>query len=131
MTLDMNKPILFILYISIGCFVGFIGGIVFGTTYQNNVVLETVSQNYEVQKLMDWYQLIVQDNIVLEQLAEIKNMSDIDYLKAKYKRNGLSHVKLFRKQAEAIKKDKTNTPAILSLETDVTKIEKSFQQEQP
>jgi len=131
MILNMNKQILFILYISIACFAGFIGGIAFGATYQNNMVLETVSQDYEVQKLIDWYQLIVQDNIVLEQLAEIKNMSDIDSLKAKYQRKGLSHVKLFRKQAEAIKRDAKNPPAILTLETDVTKIEKSFQQEQP
>ena len=123
----MNKPILFVLYISLACVIGFIGGVYFGGPHKKEVVLETITQHSEVQKLMGWYGLIVSSQFDVKELEKINNMNDVEATILKYKRNGLSHIKLFREVAERMKKDAPNPEAILELEKSVTEMEKSFE----
>ena len=127
----MNKPILFVLYISIACCIGFIGGIFFGGFYNKNIVAETVTEYNEVQKLMEWYKLIVIDQLQLKDLEAIKNIQDVDSLKEKYKKNGLSHIVLFKEQANIMKKNAPNPSAIVEFEDRVNEIEKYFKHVQP
>jgi len=122
----MNKPILFILYISFACCIGFIGGMFFGNFYNKNIVVETVSEYNEVQKLMEWYKLIVFDQLQLKDLEAINSIHDVDSLKAKYRKNGLSHINLFKEQANIMKKNAPNPSAIVEFEDSVNEIEKYF-----
>ena len=64
----------------------------FGGFYNQNIVVKTVSEYNEVQKLMEWYKLIVIDQLQLKDLEAIKSMNDVDPLKAKYRKNGLAHI---------------------------------------
>ena len=59
------------------------------------------------------------------------NIHDVDTLEEKYKKNGLTHIKLFREQANTMKKNSPNPSAIVEIEESVKKIEKYFMQEQP
>jgi len=127
----MNKPIIFVLYISLACSIGFIGGITFGDHYKKNVVLETISQHDEIHDLMNWHQLIILDQLVLDDLEGINDMSGLESLKEKYKNNGLSHISLFREQANKLKEGAPNPTYILALEANVSDIEKQFNQKKP
>jgi len=124
----MNKPIIFVLYISIACSIGFIGGVTFGDHYKKKVVLETISQRDEILNLMNWHQLIIQDHLALDDLEGVNDMSGLESLKEKYKHNGLSHIYLFREQAIKLKKSAPNPSYILALEANVSDIEKQFKQ---
>jgi hypothetical protein len=123
----MNKPILFVLYISLACIVGFIGGVSFGGPHKKEIVLETLSQHNEVQTLMVWYGLIVDSKLEVETLERIKNMDDVESAILKTKKNGMSHVKLFNEQAEKMKRNAPNPEAILQLESSVKEMEKIFE----
>ena len=76
----MNKPILFILYISFACCIGFIGGMFFGGFYNQNIVAKTVSEYNEVQDLMEWYKLIIIDQIIIEDLETINNREHYQFV---------------------------------------------------
>lgn len=125
----MNKPTISVLYLLIACCVGFIGGVFFGGFYNRNIIVETISEVNNVQKLMEWHKLIVIDEVLLTDLEKIARLSDVDDLKKKYRKNGISHIELFREQAKIIKKEAPNPTAIVELEKGVDEIEKSFKKE--
>lgn len=127
----MNKPILFILYISFACCIGFIGGMFFGGFYNQNIVVKTVNEYNEVQKLMEWYKLIAINQLELKDLEAIKSMQDVDTLKAKYRKNGLTNIRLFREQANIMKKNAPNPSAVVEFEDSINEIERYLKQEQP
>ena len=120
-----------ILYISFACCIGFIGGMFFGGFYNQNIVVETVSEYNDVQKLMEWYKLILIDQLQLEDLEAINTIDDVDALKDKCKKNGLAHIELFKEQANIMKKNAPSPSAIVELEDRVNEIEKVFKQERP
>ena len=124
----MNKPVLFVLYISFACCIGFIGGMLFGGFYNQDIVAKTIKEYNEVQTLMDWYQLVVIDKLRLKDIESISNMSELETLKFKYKKNGLRNIKLFRDQANVIKKKAVNPSAIIQLENGVDEFERYFQE---
>lgn len=76
----------------------------FGGFYNQNIVVETVSEYNDVQKLMEWYKLILIDQLQLEDLEAINTIDDVDALKDKCKKNGLAHIELFKEQANIMKK---------------------------
>jgi hypothetical protein len=122
----MSKPILLTLYISLASIIGFIGGVYFGASYKKDVVFETITEYKDVRALFDWYELIIHTKINLEGLEQIENMEDLETLKSKYKSNGMSHIGLFREQAEKIKGNAPNPEAIVELEESVNDMENVF-----
>lgn len=76
----MNKPIIFIVYISIACCVGFIGGVFFDKPYKQYVVKETISQYNRSQMLMSWYQMIVFDQLAIKDLKGVNSLQDVNSL---------------------------------------------------
>ena len=100
----------------------------FGGFYNQDIVAKTIKEYNEVQTLMDWYQLVVIDKLRLKDIESISNMSELETLKFKYKKNGLSHIKLFRDQANVIKKKAVNPSAIIQLENGVDEFERYFQE---
>ncbi|MFX0203693.1 MAG: hypothetical protein ACFFCW_46945 [Candidatus Hodarchaeota archaeon] len=127
----MNKAILFILYISLACCIGFIGGMFFGGFYNQDIVQKTVSEYDKFEKLMERYKLIIYDQLKLEDLEAINSIDDIASLKEKYRENGLTNIKLFREQANILKKNAPNPSPIVELENSVNEIEKVFKRKQP
>jgi hypothetical protein len=125
----MNKPLISVLFLSIACCVGFIGGVFFGGFYNKNIIVETISEVNNVQKLIEWHKLIIIDEVLLNDLENIAGLSDVDDLKKKYRKNGITHIELFREQAKIMKKEAPNPTAIVELEKNVDEIEKSFKKE--
>jgi hypothetical protein len=125
----MNKPLISVMFLSIACCVGFIGGVLFGGFYNENIIVETISEFNKVQNLMEWHKLIIIDQMLLNDLEKISGLSDVEDLIKKYKKNGISHIELFNKQAKIIKKDAPNPTAIVELEKNVDDIEKYFKKE--
>ena len=126
MVTKMNKPILNVVYISLACIIGFIGGIEYGVPSNKKLAIETVTQHNEIQKLMSWYELILSNKSNIESLNEMKNIEDIEKTILKRKENGLTHIRLFRKQANRIKKNAPNPEAIIVFEKSVNEMEHVF-----
>lgn len=116
-------------FLSIACCVGFIGGVLFGGFYNKNIIVETISEANKVQRLMEWHKQIIMDEVLLNDLETIASLSDVDDLKKEYRKNGISHIELFKEQAKIIKKEAPNPRVIVELEKGVDEIEKSFKKE--
>lgn len=119
----MNKPILFVLYLSLACSIGFVCGVYFGGFYTRDIVFNTIRQHGEVEDLIDWYGMIIQEKQMVEQLSTIEGMHGVQTLREKHIQNGLSNIRIFREQAKKIKKDASNPQAIFDLEESVSEIE--------
>ncbi len=103
----------------------------FGGFYNQDIVLKTVSEYNEVEKLMGWYELIIFDQLKVEDLEAINSIDDVESLKEKYRKNGLVNIELFRELANILKKNAPNPSPIVELENSVNEIEKDFKQKQP
>lgn len=122
----MNKPILFVLYISLACCIGFISGVFFGGFYSRDIVSETISQDDEIRMLLDSFGRVWQAHSSVEDLERIRNLEELKALKGKYQRSGLLHARSFKDRAEAMKRKVPNPAAIISLEESVADMEKTF-----
>lgn len=56
----MNKPILFVVYISVATCLGFILCAMFGAPNTKEIVYESISQRNEIDKLLTWESLAIQ-----------------------------------------------------------------------
>lgn len=130
-TSRINKPTLFVIYISIACSIGFISGMYFDGYYNRDIAVELVSEFKEVRKFFENYENIIINDRVLNDLNSIKNLNDLDAIRDKYREYGLSSVHLFKKQANTMKDNSANSSAIMEFEKKVEEFEKNFKQEQP
>ena len=103
----------------------------FGGFYNQNIVTESISRYNETQNLMYWYRLILTEQILIEDLEAIKSKNDIEKLIKSYKKNGLSHVKIFNGQARSMKKNAPDPDLIEHFEKNVNDIKSVFEETKP
>lgn len=127
----MKKPFLFVFYISFACCIGFVGGMYFGGFYNQNIISKTISEYGEVQELMEWFKYIIITESVVDDLEAVTSVEGIELLREKYKRSGLTHVKLFSEHADSMKENAPNPAAIIELENKINEIAQKFKKEQP
>ena len=127
----MNKPIILTVCIAIACCVGFIGGMYFGGFYHRDIVLKTISEYGEFRKLQTWLSIIVQDESVLKDLESINEIRELELIKKKYRKAGLSHINILQKQVSSMKEDVPNPSALKEYEIIIEKYKKYFDENAP
>lgn len=123
---EMSRPIQFAVAIAIACAVGFIFGVLFEDYHGKKQIRDTISQHDSVSELFIWYEMATIDSLVLEDLDNVKSMEELNDLQVKWRRNGASHVNLFREKAEQIRKSGGNVAALQQLEIGINELGQKY-----
>jgi hypothetical protein len=124
----MKKAAIFILYLLFAGCVGFIVGMRFGNFYNKDLIFKTITQSTQAEELMDWYELIIFHDTVLNNLDKIHNMNELETIKDKYRKSGLEKIRHYLDQVNSMKKGAEKPSVIIELKNNVKKYEKHFKQ---